>query len=322
MRLVGVAKRLPERWFTASPVAFFCMLLCYIDESGTPEPTGNTSHYVLAGLAIPISEWKRCDSEIDKIKKKFHIVGEEIHTAWILRKYLEQSKIPNFDSLDYSVRRYEVERYRKTELLRLQKTGDKGYKQMKKNYDKTSAYIHLSYDERVNLIKEIAEKIASWSNARLFAECIDKLYFDPLRSKLTIDEQGLEQIVSRFQTYLTIYTASSCSKQYGLLIHDNNQTVAKKHTNLMKKFHRDGTFWVNLDNIIETPLFVNSELTCMIQLVDVCSYALRRYLETQEDDLFDIIYTRGDRSTRNGKCVGIRHFTEPGCKCKICTNHS
>ena len=29
------------------------MQLCYIDESGTPDVLGNTSHYVLAGISVP-----------------------------------------------------------------------------------------------------------------------------------------------------------------------------------------------------------------------------------------------------------------------------
>jgi hypothetical protein len=33
------------------------MYLCYIDESGTPESSGNTSHFVLAGISIPIWHW-------------------------------------------------------------------------------------------------------------------------------------------------------------------------------------------------------------------------------------------------------------------------
>ncbi len=60
----------------------------------------------------------------------------------------------------------------------------------------------------------------------------------------------------------------------------------------MKKFHRTGTFWTDLKNIIETPLFVDSELTSMVQLADLCAFALRRYLENQEEELFSIIYKR------------------------------
>ena len=43
------------------------MYLCYIDESGTPDIPGNTSHYVLAGLSVPISYWKSCDKEIESV---------------------------------------------------------------------------------------------------------------------------------------------------------------------------------------------------------------------------------------------------------------
>ena len=35
------------------------MHLCYIDESGTPDVPGTTSHYVLAGLSIPDNFWKQ-----------------------------------------------------------------------------------------------------------------------------------------------------------------------------------------------------------------------------------------------------------------------
>jgi hypothetical protein len=55
------------------------MYLCYVDESGTPEVPGTTSHYILAGLAIPIYKWKVCESEINQIKKKYDLIDAEIH---------------------------------------------------------------------------------------------------------------------------------------------------------------------------------------------------------------------------------------------------
>ncbi|MCC5933826.1 MAG: DUF3800 domain-containing protein [Candidatus Cyclonatronum sp.] len=45
------------------------MFFCYLDESGTPHLPGNTSHYVLAGLAIPTNRWKHCEIETGRIKK-------------------------------------------------------------------------------------------------------------------------------------------------------------------------------------------------------------------------------------------------------------
>lgn len=291
------------------------MYLCYIDESGTSDIPGNTSHFVLAGLSIPIAEWRRCDAEINALKKKYALDNSEIHVAWILRAYLEQTQIPNFQQLDYVQRRSAVQRLRNTELLRLQRSKNKNhYKQTRKNYEKTESYIHLTYDERKALIRELSQCVSNWGFARLFAECIDKLYFDPARMGKNVDEQALEQLVSRFEKYL-----QNTGGNYGLLIHDNNQTVAKKHTELMKTFHDKGTLWTQIKNIVETPLFVDSQLTSMVQIADLCAYALRRYLENSEEELFDLIFQRGDKVGQ--KVVSMRHFTDLTCSCKICIAH-
>ena len=295
------------------------MYLCYIDESGTSDIPGNTSHFILAGLSIPIWHWKECDREIETIKRKYLLDNSEVHVAWILRPYSEQSRISDFDKLDYRQRRSQVESLRKAELLRLQRSGNPSlYKQTRKNYQKTEDYIHLSYAERRKLILEITDCISRWGFARLFAECVDKIYFDPYRTPHTVDEQSFEQIVSRFEQYLQIIdkTGQPC---FGILIHDNNETVSKKHTEMMKKFHQGGTLWTKIKNIIETPLFVDSQLTSMVQIADVCGYALRRYLENGEEELFNLVFQRADR--KDNVVVGVRHFTKAGCPCKICSSH-
>ncbi len=293
---------------------------CYIDESGTPEVPGNTSHYVLAGLAIPISKWKFCENGITRIKKKYDLEDCEIHTGWIARKYLEQAKITDFESLTKAQRINEVNKLRKTELLKLQKNPAKksSFKQVKKNYKQTEAYIHLTYAERISLLQELADLVGNWSFARLFAECIDKVHFDPVRAKLSVDEQSLEQVVSRFEQYMQIKSKSNGDNHlYGTLIHDNNETVSKKHTALMKKFHKHGTLFTSIKHIIETPFFVNSELTSLVQIADLCCFILRRYFENNETDLFNRIENRIDR--KKGKIVGARHFTNEMCTCHFCS---
>jgi hypothetical protein len=297
------------------------MYLCYIDESGTPDVPGNTSHYILAGFSIPVEKWKECDNDIARIKSKYQLFDCEIHVAWILRQYLEQKKIPDFEKLDYRDRRFKATAFRTADLLKLQRSrNNKLYRQTQKNYRKTDPYVHLTFSERKNLILDVARTVSGWGFGRLFAECIDKIHFDPARTSDTIDEQCFEQVVSRFERYLQIIRGGIIKpKQYGLLIHDNNETVAKKHTDLMKKFHKDGTLWTKLQNIIETPLFVNSELTGMVQIADLCGYALRRYLENGEEELFDLLFSRADRN--RGSVVGVRHFSVDTCKCKICSSH-
>lgn len=292
------------------------MNLCYLDESGTSQIPGNTSHFILAGLAIPVGYWKTCDNDILTLKKKWGFAPYEIHTAWMLRKYLEQNKISEFDNMTFKQRRIEVTRYRTKELYRLQKSNIKQYHQTKKNYRKTKAYIHLTFIERKQIVEQFAKIIGSWGFARLFAECIDKTWFDQSIAKKSIDEQAFEQIVSCYEHFLQIISKTNNTEIMGMLIHDNNPTIAQKLTNLMIQFHHSGTLWTKIKNIIETPLFVDSQLTSMVQVADLCSYALRRYFENNESWLLNYIYDRADR--KDGKIVGVRHFSNPECDCMIC----
>jgi hypothetical protein len=296
------------------------MYLCYVDESGTPEIPGNTSHFVLAGISIPIWHWRAADGSVSTILDKYGLGGAELHTAWMLRKYLEQSRIPNFANLSWPDRRIAVERERNTYLLHLQKAGQqKTYHQNKKNYAHTHSYIHLTLGERQQVVREVAQCVSTWGYARLFADCINKLHFNPTWTHRTAGDEAFEQLVSRFEQYLATTDDQSGQAHHGLLVHDNNQTVAKKHTELMRRFHKEGTLWTRIQRLIETPLFVDSSLTRMVQVADLCSYALRRYLENGEVDLFRRIFQRADR--RGSTVVGVRHFTVQTCSCDICKAH-
>ncbi len=296
------------------------MYLCYIDESGTSDIPGNTSHFVLAGVSLPIWRWRNADRDIEEIKHRYGLRDAEIHTAWLLRKYLEQSRIRDFENLSRFQRKSEVMRARTSHLLQLQNSSKRAsYRQVKKNYAKTNAYIHLTLQERQAFITEVAESVSNWGFARLFAECIDKVHFDPMRAQSSVDEQAFEQIVSRFEQFLRNIDVPDGQRNYGLLVHDNNETVERKHTLLMRNFHAKGTLWINIERIIETPMFVDSQLTSMVQIADLCSYALRRYVEKGEAHLFNTIYTRADRN--RDRVVGIRHFTNPTCQCEICIGH-
>lgn len=296
------------------------MHLCYLDESGTPEIPGTTSHYILAGISIPVDRWKECETGVDAIKAKFELSNQEIHTGWLLRPFPDQGRVKNFDTLSWAARRAEVRKVRTATLLHLQKDPSKKskYKQLQKTYRQTESYIHLSRPERDRFVLEVAQVVSRWTFARLFAECIDKVHSSGKGAAKSLDEQAFEQVVSRFQSFLGA-TGTKEAPNLGLMIHDNNPTVAKKHTELMKSFHQTGTLWRKVTNIIETPLFVDSSLTSMIQIADLCSYALRRYCENKEAKLFDFVYRRADK--RNGVAVGVRHYTDMKCTCKICVNH-
>lgn len=297
------------------------MYLCYIDESGTPEVPGNTSHFILCGIAIPVWHWRDVEREITQVLRPYGLEHTEIHTAWLLRRYLEQKAIPNFDAMNWAMRRSAVERERNATLLRLQKSNKHVlYKQTKKNYKHTLPYVHLTFDEREAAVEKIADCISGWGFSRVFAECIDKLHFDAARAGCTVDEQAFEQVISRFEQYISKMPVPSLNHQnFGLVVHDRNETVATKHTKMMRDFHDQGTLWTQIKHIVDTPFFVDSSLTRMVQIADVCAWGLRRYCENSETTLFRKIFTRADRL--GSKTVGVRHYSNMSCTCEICKGH-
>lgn len=295
------------------------MFACYLDESGVPENAG-TRYFVLVGLAIDARRWKAIETEINSIKRGFGLEDNEIHTAWMARRYTEQERILNFEQLSPADRRREVEQRRTQHLLKLTATGNrKQLDSAKKNYRKTAAYVHLTRDERLTLVRNLADTIASWHDARLFSEVIDKriVYAQP-NIRQPPFEFAFTELIQRYEYFLRHRGNFLNQELLGFIVQDNNETVARRLTELMIRFHREGTRWTNIDHIFETPFFVNSQLTSMVQMADLCGYSIRRYYENRETDLFDRIYPRFDRTPQG--IVGIRHFTSPACNCRVCAD--
>ncbi|OGP62753.1 MAG: hypothetical protein A2170_10075 [Deltaproteobacteria bacterium RBG_13_53_10] len=285
------------------------MYICYLDESGTVEPTPDSSHFVFVGLAIPAETWKQKDREVFAVKRRFDIENAEIHTGWMLRPYPEQRRVPEFEGMDYPTRRRAVLGVRALNLSRPRENHKQGA--LLKNYRKTEPYVHLTQDERVECISSLAQVIGSWVDCRLYGEAHDKTCSFGPRAY----EMAFEQIVTRFNTFL-----SHSAHTIGMLVQDHNETVCRKLTKQMREYHRAGTLWSAIENIVETPLFVDSQLTSMVQIADVCSFLTRRFFEKRETTLFDIIYTRFDRN--RGRLVGLRHYTgSQACLCRVCEDH-
>lgn len=294
------------------------MHLCYLDESGVPEINQGTSHFVLLGLAIEASDWRRQDRAVSVIKRKYGLTDVEIHTGWMTRRYLEQEKIADFASLDWPARRAQVRKDRDANLIKQDALkGSSAARDLRKEFRKTDAYIHLTLDERKNCLSEIADLIGGWGNTRLFAHCIDKTSFKSSPPAVPPREEAFTHVVSRFERFLT---DTGGSETIGLLAHDHDDTSAERITSLMRQFHTNGTMWININRIIETPFFVDSRLTVGVQLADLCAYATRRFCEKQETDLFDRIWPRFHRV--GTRVVGIRHYAgTKKCTCRICSEH-
>ena len=294
----------------------FLMKLFYLDESGNPELSGSSDSYVLVAVGIPIERWTACDKAINQLKASYNMPDAEIHTAWMLRSYREQQEIEGFGEMSYEERRQAVIRVREQKVQSYKDNkSSQALKSLKKIYKNTEAYIHLTYAERERFIFDLVARIKSWTFARIFAEIIDKKDYHPPKPELTPETQAFERIVTRIEKYLSHISGEQ--KEYGLLIHDECESVTFSHVCNMKRYHRRGTFKSSIQHIIETPLFVSSNHTNMVQIADCCAYALRRYYDASDAALYLPIKSRADKI--GSDIVGINHYTaNQHCECDMC----
>lgn len=292
------------------------MKLFYLDESGNPELSGSSDSYVLVAIGIPIEKWTACDKAINQLKASYNLLNAEIHTAWMLRSYREQQEIEGFESMSHEERRQAVIRVREQKIQNYKANkSPQALKSLKKIYKNTEAYIHLTYRERQRFIFDLVAKVKSWSFTRIFAEVIDKKEYHPPKPHLTPENQAFERIVTRIEKYLS--HISNEQEEYGLLIHDECESVTASHVCNMKRYQRWGTFKSEIKHIIETPLFVSSNHTNMVQIADCCAYALRRYYDSADSALYLPIKARADKI--GSDIVGFNHYTSNSlCECDLC----
>ena len=289
------------------------MHILYVDESGIEDLSSGSSHFVLLGVAIPSEQWKPLDSALGDVKARYDLREAEIHTAWMHRRYSEQESIADFDTLARPDRRTAAETAVRRRAGSVGILGDpKKVKAYRRESRAILPYLHLTRAERHECLEELAREIASRRDVRIFADAISKRDFTSGHS--TPYEMAFEQVLTRFQAYLG-GTGST-----GIVVHDNNDTAAPRLTKLARKYHATGTFYRKITNIVETPLFVDSSLTSMIQIADLCAFALRRLLENGEDGLWNIVDACVDRQGKT--CVGVRHYTgRRSCSCRVCKAH-
>ena len=272
---------------------------------------------MLLAVALDAQNWKSRDQAIAAIKERYGVGGAELHAGWMARRYAEQELISGFASMSREDR-LRLAKAKRDELMlkRAAFRGVDSIKELRKNFAKTAPFLHLTHAERRGLLNEVAREVASWPDCVLFAECTDKSAFGGRAPATPPFEEAFTQVVTRFHYFLTH------ENDFGMLVRDRNDTVAKRLTELMRRFHAEGNRYTSqIPWLIETPLFVDSTLTSMVQVADVCAYALRRYFDNGETELFDLVYPKIRR--RNGRCVGGRHYRGRNrqCECRMCADH-
>lgn len=291
------------------------MYILYLDESGVAEShPSQTSHYVLLGMAVHVGTWFALNKQVFGLKRAFALGDPnhlELHAAWIRRPYPEQQQIPDFELLGWQARRDAVLEWREKRQLEVWPLLAGNKRQEDKRYFRsTDSLVHLTFSEREDLLNRSLGIVGDYRRGiTLFAEAIHKAHLPPAADPV---DQAFSQVVSRFEAFLRRRN----TKQWGMLVVDYDEHKAAGLTKMLHRFQRQGTPWGDVNHVIESPFFLDSSSNAGVQVTDLCAYALRRYLENQEEERFRLIFEKFDR-TGTG-LHGLRHYTRPGCSCLIC----
>lgn len=171
----------------------------------------------------------------------------------------------------------------------------------------------LSIDEARGLLKSILLVAkSSYEKARLFACAIHKKSFpgaDPVAL-------AFEDLCQRFDYFLSRCRQQG-DQQRGLIILDKT-TRETSLQQLSREFRKAGTRWGSLKNIADTPFFVDSRASRMVQLADHVAYAVFRRYNTGDAQYMDIIASRFDESDGVYHGLSHKHADRLACTCPGC----
>ena len=171
----------------------------------------------------------------------------------------------------------------------------------------------LSQDDARGTIKAVLDVLANARDtARAFACVVHKDSYpglDPM-------EVAFEDLCSRFDRYLQRLRAGR-DTQRGLVILDKSahETTLQQ---MSVEFRTLGTQWGVIRNLADTPLFVDSRASRVIQLADHVAYAVFRRYQSGDTQYFDRIAHKFD--AEDGIVHGLAHkeIGNPRCRCIAC----
>ncbi len=309
------------------------MFLLYLDASGTDRQSDtSTKHFVLVGLCMHERAWFRLDREVQRLKNAYCYPGQdpeqfELHVRQFNVSIKEQDEVPGFEGLSRTQRRSEVLAVRK-QKIDAEPTAE-GKRKRRERYKETDAYTHLTRKERSQLLEDAVDLLAGREELKFFGEAITKSHPAVVNGHVNPVGQVFKQVVPRFDKYLQQRASGRAWEtgrklEHGLLIFDQDAKTEKTYEDLFKQTRRDGHYFGPMTGVIEVPFFASSAKVGGLQVVDVCAYVVRRYLDTgakpgsHEERKFLKVFQRFDRDPY-GRLHGLRHYVPPGtCNCLIC----
>lgn len=174
-------------------------------------------------------------------------------------------------------------------------------------------FAKLSQEQRAELMGDVYSVIRTHKYGPvLFAVDIDK---QTLPAGEHPYARAFEELYSRFDLFLKRKFAKG-DPHKGILIFDNS-SLRQRISKQVAEFHRIGTRWSPVENMIEAPFFLDSKITRVVQITDFVASAVFQYFENSDDTHLGRILPKFDRES--GKIHGLVHITERDeCACIAC----
>ena len=181
---------------------------------------------------------------------------------------------------------------------------------------RTPPWDALSRNDRKQVIRDVLALVPKARDlCRAFACAVHKDSFsgaDPLA-------MAFEDLCSRFDLYLNQIRAEQRTRQCGLIILDESSHETSLQE-LARQFRQLGTRWGVIRHIADTPMFIKSTASRIVQLADHVAYAVFRRYEAGDTSYFDIIASRFFES--QGIVHGLAHKQAvdmtAACMCPAC----
>jgi len=171
----------------------------------------------------------------------------------------------------------------------------------------------MSREEAQGVIKAVLEVLSrSYQSARAFACAVHKPSF-PGQDAM---ELAFEDVCSRFSLYLRRLQAQG-DRQRGLIILDESAHETTLQ-GMAREFRTLGTQWGVIRNLADTPLFVDSRASRVVQMADHVAYSVFRRYNAHDAQYFDIMASKIDAA--DGIVHGLAHkqTVDPNCMCIAC----
>lgn len=178
---------------------------------------------------------------------------------------------------------------------------------------KINPWNKMSRAEAQGIIKAVLNIFKnSYDTGRAFACAVHKASY-PLRDPV---ELAFEDLCSRFDRFLDRLRAEG-DRHRGLIILDESSHETTLQT-MARDFRTLGTRWGVIHHLAETPLFVQSKASRIVQLADHLAYSVFRRYNAGDTQYFDIIASKFD--TQDGIIHGLSHkqLNNFSCMCPAC----